>query len=190
MPYLETENCFRLVGMPGLEKCLLNRVALMPNCADKIRLDKTGMMKWADAIKASETKSTLKYTRWGLSHMMVRHSVHKRHTPHMVTHNSHTQRCKWWNRQLGPISDGDILVRKTSKLIWLWEKNINHTKSNTTSHSTLNNTLRYTNISFFSNSWPFSVHVAPKTWTTGSHYVQSIYCGPPATRHFEKITGR
>lgn len=63
MPYLETENCFRLVGMPGLEKCLLNRVALMPNCADKIRLDKTGMMKWADAIKASETKSTLKYTR-------------------------------------------------------------------------------------------------------------------------------
>lgn len=71
-------------------------------------------MKWADGIKTS---------KWNKKHFEV-HTM--RPIPHdgeaqctqeaYPTHGNpllpHTHRCKWWNRQLGPISDRDITGQK------------------------------------------------------------------------------
>ena len=160
MPYLEIE---KIAGMPGLERCLLNRVVPTPTylCGQ----NRNGWNGLTPLKQTGETESRLRIH--GVRHMVVRRNLHKLSSyPHMATHYSHT--CKLRDSWAHSSCDIDILVRKTSTICRHFDSE-NSIKYYSASHYLPSHW--YTNVSFFNSATvglPLCIWRQKHTWTAGS----------------------
>lgn len=163
----------------------------MPNCADKIRLDKTGRMKWADTIKTSKwnEKQVEVHTMRPIPHdgeAQCTQEAYPTHgnplLPHIkVQMVKQTVGPSQWRRHASQKDkQTDMTLREEYKLYQI-------------QHYFPLYTQQYTQIyqcQFLQQQLTFLCACGAKNMENGFTLRTINLLRTPATRHFEKITGK